>query len=432
MGTPVSRGSLNVYLNEELLGEVSDRTVGFLGFDFDEQAIMRHGVGSRVLSLSLPASWDSADPFVATAFFSGLLPEGEARQRLCDEFRVSPDDPYGLLELIGRESAGALIIVAPGTDVPSVTGGSVRPLDSRALADEIARLTLTPLGITVDDDEIRLSLAGVQNKLPLVVLDDNGHATVGLPIDGHPSTHIAKPAPRGERGERFPHLVENEAFCLAVVTDLDVPTAQFEVINVAGENVLLVERYDRVRRERVVRRLHQEDACQATAVNPAFKYETSGGPSLEAIAGLIGDHSSQPGLDRLALFRLTIANLLLGNCDAHGKNISFLHAQEGVRLAPAYDVVSTQAYPHTDRLGMRIAGVERLRDVDRVSVLAQAEAMGIQARLATREITSIVERLPSSIDAARTRAQDESWHVDLIDRIADDTSGRCEHILERG
>ncbi|MEX0610662.1 MAG: HipA domain-containing protein, partial [Pirellulales bacterium] len=394
-----------MYLHGELLGSLSDRTVGFVGFDFDEAAIVRHGIGSRVLSLSMPVSWDSVDPFIATAFFSGLLPEGEARQRLTEEFQVSPDDPYGLLELIGRESAGALVIVPSGKQPPSEAEASVRVLDERALAAELGRLTLTPLGVTVDDDEIRLSLAGVQNKLPLVVVVDDDDDALGLPLNGHPSTHIAKPSPTGERGERFPCLVENEAFCLAAVAELGIPTARFRILDVSGENVLLVERYDRFREDGRIRRLHQEDACQAAAINPAFKYESGGGPSLVTVTSLIADHSSQPGRDRIVLFRLTVANLLFGNCDAHGKNISFLHTEEGVRLAPAYDVVSTQAYPHTDRLGMRIDGVERLRDVDRGAVLAQAGVMGLPPRLASGQLAEMAERLPASIDAALTRAQ---------------------------
>lgn len=430
MSPPQSRGDLDVYLDDQLLGRLSDRTVGFVAFDFDETAIEQHGVGSRVLSLSMPVSWDVVDPMIATAFFAGLLPEGEARQRLTEEFHVSADDPFGLLALIGRESAGALVIVPSGQQPPSQANASVKILSDEELAAAVDQLALSPLGITVEDDEIRLSLAGVQDKLALVAVVGDQGERFGLPLNGHPSTHILKPPPTGAKGERFPNLVENEAFCLTLASALGIPTASFEVLELNGVRVLVVARYDRIREQDRILRVHQEDACQAAAVNPAFKYETSGGPSLAAIAGLIGEHSSQPGRDRLTLVRLMIANLLLGNCDAHGKNISFLHGRQGVQLAPAYDIVSTQAYAHTDRLGMRIGGVERLRDVSREAVLAQGEAMGVRRGLTARQLSEIADVLPASLVQAQEQAERAGWGASILERIAADTTARAEVILQ--
>ena len=421
---PAPRGSLDVYLNGELLGFLSDRTLGYLAFDFDEAAITTHGIGSRILSLAMPVSWETVDPFVATAFFAGLLPEGEARQRLSDEFRVSPDDPWALLEVLGRESAGALVIIPGGEGLPTNAAAAVRPLDEQALKAELDRLSLSPLGVTADDDEVRLSLAGVQDKLPLVQLNDG---RLALPLNGHPSTHIAKPA---RQVERFPELVQNEAFCLATAEALDIRTAAFSVITVGDEQVLLVKRYDRAGNTNgQTVRLHQEDACQATATHPNFKYEGSGGPSLAQVADLISAHSSQPGLDRMTLLRLTVANAVLGNCDAHGKNISFLHQEEGVRLAPAYDLVSTEAYPHTDKLGMRIGGVDRLRDVTREALIVQAGALGISPQLAERLLANLAERFPASLTAARERAEREGWATPITTRIADASADRARRIL---
>jgi serine/threonine-protein kinase HipA len=427
MNQAMPRGVLDVYLNDEQLGAIDDRTMGFVAFDFTEAAVDRHGIGSRVLSLSIPVSRDTVDPFVATPFFAGLLPEGDARTRLCEEFRVSPDDPFALLTVLGRESAGALVIAPPGEAPRSTEEMGVRALDDLALAAELDRLALTPLGVTVEDDEIRLSLAGVQEKLPLVQLDGG---RLGLPLHGHPSTHIAKPA---RRADRFPELVQNEAFCLEVAAALDIPTAAFSVIAPGGEPVLLVERYDRARdADGAIVRLHQEDACQATGRYPATKYEIAGGPSLADVAELIGDHSSQPAVDRMTLMRLTTLNAVLGNCDAHGKNLSFLHGPGGVRLAPAYDLVSTEAYAHTDTLGMRIGGVDRLRDLDREALLVQADAIGVPRRLGERIVGELADAFPAALDSARERAVAEGWLAGVIDRVIVASRKRAERLLGVG
>ncbi len=417
------RGRLDVYLDGALLGTVEDRTMGFVAFDFAENAIARYRTGSRVLSLSMPVSWDPVDPLIATPFFAGLLPEGEGRTRLCEEFRLSPEDTFGLLAVLGRESAGALVIVPSGERPPDAGAPALRPLSDSELAAAIARLTLTPLGVTVEDDEIRLSLAGVQEKLPLVKLP-NGR--LALPLGGHPSTQIAKP---GRRDDRFPELVANEAFCLAVAAELTIPTAQFEVISPGGEPVLLVERYDRMQRRGEIVRLHQEDSCQALAINPGFKYEAGGGPSLAAVARLIGEHSSQPAVDRITLLRLSVLNAALGNCDAHGKNLSFLHGPGGVQLAPAYDLVSTAAYQHTDRMGMRIGGVERLRDLTHEALLAQGDVIGVPPRLGERLLGELAVALPAALTASDDRARREGWQNPIVDTIIAQTTVRIDSFL---
>lgn len=419
-----SRGLLDVYLGDELLGTLEDRTLGYVAFDFDEGAIERHGVGARLLSVGLPVAWETVDPLVATPFFAGLLPEGDARRRLADEFRLGQLDTWGLLRVIGRESAGALVIVPPGEPPPEPATGRPEPLSDEQLAAQLERLRVAPLGVTVEDDQVRLSLAGVQSKLPLVSLDGGGLA---LPLRGQPSTVIAKRAPPDDR---FPGLVANEAFCLSVAAALGVPTTAFRVISVAGRSVLLVDRYDRLRDAagRTVR-LHQEDCCQAVGVNPEFKYETGGGPSLERIAALLSEHSLQPGIDRLSLLRLTAANLLLGNCDAHGKNLSLLHTSAGVQLAPAYDIVSTEAYTHTDELGMRIGGRERLREVSREALLEQAGRIGVGARLAERVLGELRGRLPAALESGRATAEAEAWAAPVVERIAEQTRDRAARLL---
>ena len=415
------RGSLDVYLGEQLLGQLEDRTLGYVAFAFVDEAIERYGLGSRVLSVNLPISEGKTDAMMTTPFFRGLLPEGAALDRIASEFQVDPGDTWGLLGLIGRESAGALTILAAGEQLPAPAAAPPPPLTEEELTTAIAELTDKPLGVTVEEDEVRLSLAGVQDKLPLVELADG---RLAHPVRGQPSTLIAKPGK-----EAFADLVPNEAFCLAVATELGLPVAGFRVLQVGGRPLLIVERYDRTidANGRMVR-LHQEDVCQAGGINPGFKYEYAGGPSLANVAALLSDHSFQPGIDRRHLFKLAAVNALLGNCDAHGKNLSLLHTEVGVSLAPAYDLVSTEAYVHTDRLGMRLGPAERLRNVD-LAALVDTSRITSGLRAGQPILQELAEQLPGALAAAEQRAHTEGWHVARVTQIANDTSARAARML---
>ena len=111
------------------------------------------------------------------------------------------------------------------------------------------------------------------------------------------------------------------------------------------------QRFDRDLTTVPVRRLHQEDLCQALGLTPDFKYQHPDWtvPSFKALAGLLNDHGARPGADRLAVAETTLFSYLVGNADAHAKNISLLHQNGRVRLAPAYDLVSTASYPDLNR-----------------------------------------------------------------------------------
>lgn len=120
---------------------------------------------------------------------------------------------------------------------------------------------------------------------------------------------------------------------------------------------MLVERYDRKWTGKSVTRLHQEDFCQALSIPPENKYEREGGPGISPCLAALQEHSVQPVPDRIAFLNIVIFNYLIGNNDAHGKNFSFLHEKGKPRLAPAYDLLSTVAYPElATKMAMKIGG----------------------------------------------------------------------------
>lgn len=221
------------------------------------------------------------------------------------------------------------------------------PAELGALIDE---LPARPLGISLKHD-VRLSLAGVQDKLVLCRTPDGGFA---LPVGGTPSTHILKPE---IANGNLDDTTVNEAFCLAVCRPAGLDVVDAELLDIDGRSAVVVRRYDRERVDGIVRRLHQEDACQALAIPPAAKYETGGGPGVGTVIDLLRRVTRPLAVNVLAFLDQVVARYLLGDHDGHGKNVSILHLPTGLRLAPLYDMVSTAAYAGlSPKMAMRIGG----------------------------------------------------------------------------
>jgi serine/threonine-protein kinase HipA len=288
---------------------------------------------------------------------------------------------------LGKDSAGALIVQSDDAPpAPPPTTLSAEPITTDDLGELIANLHRAPLGI---DRNVRLSLAGVQEKLLLTRMPDGAW---GRPIAGTPSTHILKP-----EIEPFQNTVENELFCMTVAQNLGLSVAPVQTILVDERPVLVVERYDRVIDPNgTVHRIHQEDFCQALGLPPEKKYEQDAGPSLARIARVLQDFA-EPSAPETLLRALTL-NVALGNCDAHAKNFSLLHTLTGaLRLAPLYDLLSTRLYPLDDKLAMY---VDTVRNADRVTaprIVNEATKWGIIRRIAEEIVADTLDRLPAAI-----------------------------------
>ncbi|MDH4458680.1 MAG: type II toxin-antitoxin system HipA family toxin [Nevskia sp.] len=304
----------------------------------------------RAISQSLPLREDAYDGPEVEAFFGNLLPEGDIRTAVARRLQISERNDYALLDALGGDCAGALVLMPPGMPPPEVAPGG-RVLNQPELASLVDALPTHPL--LAGENGMRLSLAGAQPKLALCKAGDDWLQ----PAPGAISTHILKPAIRD-----LPGSIENEAFCmqLAAHCGLGVPESWTEY----QPRLYVVARYDRERLPATgrIRRLHQEDFCQALGIPASRKYEAEGGPSLADCFGLIRRISSDPAGDLLRLTDWVIFNFFIGNHDAHAKNLSLLYRRGEVRLAPFYDLLSTAAYPSlSDRFAMRIGGAESVR-----------------------------------------------------------------------
>lgn len=284
-------------------------------------------------------------------FFSNLLPEGAVLDTILKLKRLPRGDVYAQLAAFGEDAAGAFSIVPEGETRQRQPAYQPYPLEN--IRADLERLT-GHLPLLYQHGELRLSLAGAQDKIPVHYADGQFR----LPMGGAASTHILKPAIQPQKV--FPDAVLNEAFCLHLARHCGLAAVKAEVVSVP-EPVLVVERYDRSLQNGQVQRLHQLDFCQLAGVLPDQKYSKDGGPGLADIFGLIDRHAAVPGRDRLQVLDWVVFNYLIGNADAHAKNLAMLvGAGNRLQLAPLYDLLCTSVYPQLDtRMAMAIGGEYR-------------------------------------------------------------------------
>lgn len=383
---PVER--LGVWLDDLHVADLEQRRWPEIRCRYTEKALARWPRNSPLLSCSLPLG---AKPLDALAFCKGLLPEGQALQSMAAAAGVAVNATMELLARYGRDVAGALVICE---DEPAERRFGAEPYDEETLAAAVDAVEEFPLGV---HDDSELSLAGLQDKLLLVKLEDGSW---GRPLAGRPSTHILK-----VDDPRHPGLVEAEALCLELARAAGLTTIEPELVTVAGRSCLIVPRFDREESgEGKVRRLHQEDLCQALGIDPddrrgRAKYEAGGGPSLREVAGILDIYTADPRAQLDRLVATTTFTVLIGNADAHGKNLALLHpTPETVALAPLYDTVPTALWPNlrTDA-AMAIGGQVALADVTLEDIVREARAWSHPPDRAHVTATATAEALLAAI-----------------------------------
>lgn len=347
------------------------------------------------LSCALPLQTAAFDDRQTRPFFAGLLPEGQMRRLLAQQFQVSQQNDFALLDHIGGECAGAVTFIAPGQALPQPTVDDVHWLSDTELIATLDALPQRPM--LAGEDGLRLSLAGAQDKLP-VVFDG---VRIGLPRHGTPSTHILKPPITSVSDS-----VINEGFCMALAAALGLKPAPAQIHTVAGRSFLLVARYDRISAATgPLQRLHQEDFCQALGVVPASKHQNEGGPDLAQCFALLRRVTRPSAPQVLRLFDYVVFNALIGNHDAHAKNFSLLYTGKAPTLAPLYDALSTAVYPQlTPKMAMKIGSKYKFSEVQARHWEAFAEAAGLTKALARKRILELAKLLPAAASTLQTAA----------------------------
>ena len=375
------------------------------------------------LSISLPLQAEPFDDHKTRPFFAGLLPEGQMRRLIAQQFQISNQNDFALLDHIGGECAGAVTFLDPGQALPAQTNGS----DIQWLTDEEVAALLDELPhrpMLAGFDGLRLSLAGAQSKLP-VIFDG---ARIGLPRNGTPSSHILKPAIHAA-----PDSVINEGFCLALAEAMQLKPAKSNIHTVLNRPFLLVERYDRVTDAQGYRqRLHQEDFCQALGVVPEMKYQNEGGPDLAQCFNLVRRITRPSAPEVLRLFDYMIFNALIGNHDAHAKNFSLLYSGKSPVLAPLYDTLSTAVYPAlTSKMAMKIGSKYKFSEVQARHWDQCAEGAGLSKAQAKKRILELAKSLPPTARKLQSAAGYNFAGNAVVEQITALFEQRCTLTIRR-
>ena len=384
------------------------------------------------LSLSLPMV-DAVHAGAPTAhFFGALLPDNPTvREAFAQRHHVAASDTFGLLAALGEDCPGAIQCVRPER-LPSVLSGehdAVTWLRPSAVRKRLAGLRQKGVEDERDGEAGQFSLAGAQAKTALLYDADSGQW--GVPAGRVPTTHILKPAPRGDV-----HRAENERCCLALAHEIGLPTAHATVRRDPEGDTLVVTRFDRVRLEHgSIARLHQEDGCQALGLPPEQKYEHRGGPSPKQLITLLRDRSAEAQTDITTFLRALSLNWVLYGTDAHGRNSSVLIGSGGrVRLAPLYDLTSTLPYRHIPEhkvnMSMLIGPTRHGPSIDAAAWRALAEDCALSWTavfdVVVSTVAAVEQATPLVLASAREDGAPAAFTEGLEKRIVKRTQ-RCLH-----
>ena len=305
------------------------------------------------------------------------MPEEDSRKKIADYFHISETSTLKLLEALGGECAGVISISSENEDEDLLSketsykldSNNYEPLDDNRLLEFIEKMNTRPL--IKADDKLRLSLAGAQGKLALAKINGEWY----LPLNGSPSTHILKPTRTGSLSS----LAQNEYICMKLAKSFGLPVPDVDLLKIAGKDIFVVERYDRIKETDSIQRLHQEDFCQALGIMSTSKYQNDGGPGIADIFNTILKVCTVPALESQKFLKYVLFNYVMGNCDSHGKNYSLLYKNNRVELSPLYDVVSTIIYSGlTDKLSMKIGKHYEIQKVTQEDFSLLAESLNIK------------------------------------------------------
>ena len=302
-------------------------------------------------------------------FFANLLPEGAALEEILSAMHMRDASPFEIMGQMGEELPGVLSVRAEG-HVPSGLQ-QYSPLTQETLSQRIKDRHLQKPLLT-SNDQSSMSLPGAQDKLGLRY--DARRNRLYDSVASTPTTHIAKP---DTRLVKFQPSAINEYLCMRLAATIGLPVSRVHLIQVP-ETVYIVQRYDRILSGDTVKCLHQVDGCQLLGLGQDWKYERQGLVSLKRIAAALRG-LQLPAKDLLNFQRWVMFNYLIGNSDAHAKNISVLIDEAGYALAPFYDLLCVQVYGD-DHLALYIGDDDQYKSVGAHSWEAFCEDCGFSVK----------------------------------------------------
>ena len=323
---------LRVWANVRPMGWFG-HAAGEYFFEYDPQWLAQPG--AYVLAPQFPLAGDRFTGALVRSFFENLLPEGTALDDVVAALALRDPSTFELLGQLGKELPGVLSLLPE--DVQPALQQQYRPLPLEVLSERLH--SQKPL--LLSNEQTTMSLAGAQEKMGLRF--DCRSRQLSESMGTSPTTHILKP---DTRQPRYQPSAINEYACMKLARALKLPVPEVWFLRVP-EPVYLVARYDRMNVAGNIIGLHQFDGCQLLGHGAGWKYERQGG--LVSVPKLVAALRGLPvrGSDLLQLQRWVMFNYLIGNSDAHAKNLSVLVDEKGFRLAPFYDLLCVRAYGDT-------------------------------------------------------------------------------------
>ncbi|MCL9843835.1 HipA domain-containing protein [Ralstonia solanacearum] len=437
---------LHVCTQAEVVGQLEfDAREDRYGFQYT-----RSWLDSRMayyLAPAIPLIEQSAGTGAVHRFLENLLPEGRALDIASIHNQVSKSNTFALIRLLGKEPVGAFSFMAHDAspeEAARIVGAERhrpprRPISNEELSQRIRERDAIPFPVW--DGKVRLSLAGYQDKLQVLVEGEQLSLADG-PLS---STHLLKPE---SRNPFTPCMVANEHFCMSLAARLRLPVAPVAIRRIP-EPILLIERFDRTvvwddaqpGRAQSVNRLHVIDGCQALDLPSTFKYERNFGAGADvrniregvsfARVFTLLDKMVTPATARPVILRWAILQLLLGNSDAHGKNISFHVHSAGLSPAPMYDLVSVNVYGERVESDMAMAYGDAflLEEITPYALADFAHRTGTPFAQLAREIGTMAHsmlRMAPELAASDIYIGDER---DLVRQIADFVCAQATRLI---
>lgn len=404
---------LNVFMNGELVG-VWAQTRASNSFTYDPRWLASEHV--RPISLSIPILPSRKVTGQAVEFFfDNLLPDSrDIRSRLAAKYKTGDSEAFSLLTEVGRDCVGAIQIVPQDEEPPLVQQILATPYSEADIANHLRGIPKGALNVDDDDDALRLSIAGAQEKTALLNVGGQWYKPEGAT----PTTHLLK-LPLGLVGGRkldLQHSVENEWLCSLIARAFGIEVAECEIGQFEDQKALIVTRFDREYSEdgTWIVRIPQEDMCQALGVPSHRKYQKDEGPGIEEIQQILKG-SARSEEDVLAFYQAQVLFYLLVATDGHAKNFS-IHIDRGgeYMLTPLYDVLSLSPI-----IGQGAGEVEYSRAKLAMAIKAKNQHYAIK-ELQYRHYQKLMQRLgiahprPSVLDKMLDQVDDVISQVEAL------------------
>lgn len=427
--------NIDILINGRPVGRLThDPLLNRFSFAYADEWLSREdrfALCPQIPLLPLETETPETHSAVVRQFFENLLPEGQALDDAASAYQVSKSNLLAMFMVVGGETAGALSIKTDQTNVAD----PLRPLPFSEISERICQRPHQPFSVW--DGKVRLSIAGFQDKLA-AYRNKNGDWFLAEGPN-YASTHILKPEPVSGlmRG-----MTTNEFFCMRLAASARLSVASVELLHVP-EPLLVIKRFDREIIDHGVERLHIIDGCQALGLPVAYKYERPygnnpdvkhlrDGASLPRLFDLINRESPNPTSQRLQLLRWTIFQILIGNTDAHAKNLSFFSTKAGLLLSPAYDLVSGLAFQSETidkTYAMAIGDAFSATEISPYEWANFATECKLSLKLISKELGQMVVQVLKVIEDVKQKALRDGAEPHHLSLVADTIKAECQRQL---